>query len=272
MITFICHLRVDNDERLRNLQTILNYYSKYIPDSKFIIVEDDKTHNTKLNSLSWPKNTKLIFMENKSVWYKTKGLNIAAKHAESDIICQLDVDCIFNTESIIKTRDFLLANEDYQFAYPYNGYIIDLNYNFYRKFESVKYDYNFLLKNLPPINQLTLGYINNDISVRCTSDEHKGVGGIVMFKTDYYKKAGGYNEKFYCWGAEDNEIYERFEKLGYKHYRIHNVESIGFHLPHKNAIRHDNPFYQHNVNEFNKVKSLDKENLKKYISEWSMYV
>ena len=42
MITFICHLRIDNDERLRNLQTILNYYSKNIPDSKFIIVEDDK--------------------------------------------------------------------------------------------------------------------------------------------------------------------------------------------------------------------------------------
>ena len=150
MITFICHLRIDNDERLRNLRSILNYYIANIPDCKFVIVEDDLNHNNDLNFLkNYKNNVKLIFMENKSVWYKTKALNIAAKHAETDIICQLDVDCIFNIKSILKSRDFLLSNNDYQFAYPYNGYIIDINYNFYRKFESVKYDYKFLLDNLP---------------------------------------------------------------------------------------------------------------------------
>jgi hypothetical protein len=272
MITFICHLRLDNDDRLRNLKSILKYYTTNIPNCKFIIVEDDSKHNNDLKFLKeYKNNVKLVFMHNPNLWYKTKALNVGVKYAETEIVCQLDVDCIFNCESIVKCAEFLLSNDEYQFAYPYNGYIIDLGFDYYSLFEKSDYSYSKLIELLPPREKLTLGYGDENLIVRCTDTEHQGVGGIAMFKTSYYKKAGGYNEKFFCWGAEDNELIERLEKLGYKNYRITDKDSIGFHLPHRNAIRHNNPFYQYNVDEFNKVKSMNKQDLEKYIASWSMY-
>jgi hypothetical protein len=268
MITFFCHLRVDGQDRLRNLQSILNYYSKNIPGCKFVIVEDDIKHNTLLDNIKWPKGTALFFMENKGLWHKTRALNEAAKNSKTDLIVQLDIDCIFNYESIQKCADFLNSNEDYHFGFPYNGYIIDVNFNIYDKFEQEGFNYQTLMNCLPDKELLKLGYGNENLLVRCTNKEHLGVGGIVMFKKDYYLNNGGYNPNFYCWGCEDNEIVTRFHKLGLKDYRITDENSIGFHLPHRNAIRHDNPYYEHNRKELSKIENMNIDDMRNYIQNW----
>lgn len=272
MITFVSHLRIDNEDRLRNLQNIINFYSQNIEDVEFIFVEDDKVHNEQLKNIKWNKNTKFLFMENNGVWYKTKALNIAVKYCENDIVTQLDIDCIFNPNSIKECALKLKNNEEYHFGYPYNGYIIDIKPEFYNQFEKNNLSYDFLINCLPNIRDLKLKYDDENITVRCTNEEHQGVGGIAMFKTDIFKKLGGYNTNFYCWGAEDNEINYRFKKLGYNEYRINDLDSIGFHLYHKNAIRHGNPYYKDNVNEYNKIKDFDRVEMIEYIKKWNMYV
>ena len=54
LITFVTHLRYDHQDRLDNLQCILDFYSFYFPNSRFILVEDDKTHNSAFDKISWP--------------------------------------------------------------------------------------------------------------------------------------------------------------------------------------------------------------------------
>jgi hypothetical protein len=270
MITFFAHLRIDCPDRLKNLQTILNYYGNEFPDAKFIFVEDDKEHNKQLNppNIKYPKGrTSIMFMENPGPWHKTRALNYAVRKATTDIVIQLDVDCIFSSSAIKKCVEQLQNDPELHYGFPYNGYVIDLNYPIHDNFILTCYDYNSLLDVLPS-KKLPLSYSDENLLVRCTSGEHLGVGGMVVFKRKDYCENGGYNPNFVCWGGDDNEIDKRFIKLGLKSCRITDDEAICFHLPHKNAIRFENPYYKHNYEELDKVEKMNKEELISYISTW----
>jgi predicted glycosyltransferase involved in capsule biosynthesis len=269
MITFFSHLRVDGEDRLRNLQTVLNYYSKEFPEAKFIIVEDDASHNEKLNNIKWPKGSALYFLHNSGAWHKTKALNAAVNFSKTKYVIQLDIDCIFDHLAIKKCIQMLEDNDDVHYGFPYNGYVLDLNYHYHHNFINKDYDYDSILNNIPPLKDLPLGYADENLMVRCTNKDHLGVGGMVIFKKKHYCENGGYNPHFICWGGDDNEIDKRFIKLGLKSCRVVDDRSLCFHLPHSNAIRfQQNPYYNHNYKELAKMESMDIDQLKEYIAGW----
>ena len=76
------------------------------------------------------------------------------------------------------------------------------------------------------------------------------------------------NENFISWGYEDWERIRRVEKLGGT---IGRVKGVLYHLTHNRNSNSSssNPFYQFNGQEYNKIKSMDKEKLQKHISDWS---
>lgn len=266
-VTFVTHLRYDHDDRIKNLQTILNYYSSNIPNSKFIMVEDDSTHNEKFNNIVWPKGTSFFFIKNESYYYRTRALNYGIKKADTPIVVSLDTDCIVPIISFNKCVEQLL--NDATIAWPYNGYFIDVSYRLHNEFINSNYNYNIIYQQLPSNRQL--GYQNEDFSIRCTNTIHEGVGGIVMFNTKRFLEIGAYNERFICWGAEDNELFTRCEILEHKKYRDTDLDSICFHLFHTNALRNQHPFYQSNFEEAGKVSKMSKQELKEYIKTWNQF-
>jgi hypothetical protein len=271
MITFVTHLRYDNPDRLKNLETIINYYSANLLDIKFIFIEDDKEHNKAFDNFPFIKGiTSFNFIKNDHTYYRTRALNVGIKMATSDVVVSMDTDCIVPISSIKKCAKAL--REGATVAWPYNGYFIDTSLSIHDNFIKTSYDYDYLLSGLDKNYNLPLSSVyKNDYQVRCTSSDHLGTGGFVMFNRDLFIKAGGYNENFIGWGCEDNEIVTRLNKLEHKSYRDTEPESICFHLFHRNAQRAENPFFQHNSDEWDKIKKINKENLEQYISTWRQF-
>jgi predicted glycosyltransferase involved in capsule biosynthesis len=270
MITFVTHLRYDSPDRLKNLETVINYYSSNLLDVKFIFIEDDKEHHKAFDNFPFIKGiTSFNFVKNDHTYYRTRALNIGIKMAQSDIVVSLDTDCIVPIDSIKKCAKEL--RDGATVAWPYNGYFIDTSFETHNLFIRTHYDYNLLLSGLEENYQMPLSSSYKGYHVRCTSSDHLGTGGIVMFNKDLFIKTGGYNENFIGWGCEDNEIVTRLNKLNHKTYRDTNIKSICFHLFHRNAQRAENPFFQHNSNEWDKIKKINKEDLEKYISTWRQF-
>jgi predicted glycosyltransferase involved in capsule biosynthesis len=268
-ITFVTHLRYDNPDRLRNLQTILNYYSLNFPRSKFILVEDDKEHNKNFDNIVWPKKrTQFYFISNDGYYYRTRALNYGILKATTPVVVSLDTDCIAPVESINKCTEALLNNAT--IAWPYNGFFIDTSHLLHEHFIKNDFGFSSLKEQLPPVPtlQLSHSYAEDNFSIRCTNTVHQSVGGIVMFNRERFLEIGGYNEKFIAWGAEDNELCTRVKTLEHKSFRDEDIDSVCFHLFHNNAIRNNHPYYQSNFDEAALTGGMTKEELLCYISTW----
>ena len=148
--TFVTHLRYDHADRVKNLQTILNYYSIHCPGAKFIIVEDDANHNTNFDNVQWPIGTSYFLIKNKGPWHKTRSLNYGIKQSQTPIVIIMDTDCIVPISSLDKCIHTVKA--DATMTYPYNGYVIDVSHNIHDQFISSDYNYSILSKQLPAIN------------------------------------------------------------------------------------------------------------------------
>jgi hypothetical protein len=267
-ITFVTHLRYDNPDRVDNLQTMIDYYSNILPESKFIFVEDDKEHNVNFDGVKWKKNsTSFYFLKNEGIYHRTKALNYGFKQAKTPIVVSMDTDCIVPKNCILDCEKALL--EGTTAAWPYNGYFIDIDYNLKRFFKQTDLNYDVLIHNLENNLELPLCSVYKGYSIRCTSGKHLGVGGVVMFNKDLFLSIGGYNEEFIGWGAEDNEVTERLSKLEHKIYRQTDITSICFHLYHASAQRCDNPYYTHNGEVLAKIIRMNKEELLEHIKTWN---
>lgn len=264
MITFITHIRCDSEDRVNNLQTTLNYYSKNLPDSRFIIVEDDSEHNKLLDTVNWPKNTSAYLIKNNGFYHRTRALNFGISKVTTPICVSLDTDCIVPIDTIKDTAEALLQNNNIGIAWPYT-YVIDTPLYAHTSFKQGDYDYA-ILKSMVP-QQIHRESIFNDFRV-WTDIERPSVGGIVMFRTDNIKQVKGYNDKFIAWGYEDNELHYRIITLGYEEYRTKKDKDYCFHLRHSNTIRDNSPYYLQNHQEVTRVTGMNKDQIIEYIQTW----
>jgi predicted glycosyltransferase involved in capsule biosynthesis len=259
-ITFITHLRYDSDDRIKNFQVVLDYYSSMFSNAKFIIVEDDVRHNILIDSIKWPeKRTSYYLMENAGHYHRTRAFNEGIKMAKTDVVAILDTDCIATMPAIVECYEKLKTAE-YTMAWPYNGFVINVFPHIRDIFIHEKHEYNTLIKilnnNLTPL----VNFSNKDYTVW----SNRSVGGLVMFNRKKLIEAGGYNENFISWGYEDNEIEIRISKLGNKLYRHTDINSILFHFYHKNTIRSEHPYYASNHNEVTKITNMQLDQLIQY--------
>ena len=76
-------------------------------------------------------------------------------------------------------------------------------------------------------------------------------GGAVFANKEAYINAGMLNEKFYGWGPEDFELYERLKILGQK---IHRSDGLMFHLTHSRGSNSSFRSMEQNINT-NKIRT-----------------
>jgi predicted glycosyltransferase involved in capsule biosynthesis len=264
MITFITHIRYDSEDRLKNLQTVLTYYSMNLPDAKFILIQDDKQPCTHFNKIVWPKNTTMLFIKNEDFYYRTRALNFGIKHTQTPVCVSLDADCIVSIDAIKHISEKIISDNTIGIAWPYT-YVIDIPYSAHDEFVEGNYDYHLLANKIP--DNIHRESVFNDFRV-WTDIERPSVGGVVMFNTENLRRLKGYNEKFRAWGYEDNEIHHRVLKLGYSEYRTKTDKDYCFHLRHKNTIRDNSPYYISNHNEVTSVTNMTSDELENYIKSW----
>jgi hypothetical protein len=234
-ISVIIPLYVDHEDRLTNLNTLLNY------------LESVGIHNIFINEhfSETPKGGGAHHMATyigDAVYNKMKCVNEAFECCRGRIVAIWDVDVIFPKSSIYKTIELFNLGSDV--VYPYNG-------QFY---------------NVPKIefSNLWNGEINMSKCELCNPNSY---GGCVMIKREVFENGGKGNPNIQHVGFDDNEIYVRFYKLGYT---INRVDAPLFHMEHfrsETAVE-NTPYLNANMRIYNQICAMSKEQLINEITAW----
>jgi hypothetical protein len=208
--TLIIPLRVDSIVRLENMLMSINYMLKYFKIN--ITVLQAASYENDIVPRLIDKKVQYQFVEDyDTVFYRTKYLNRMTKESDTPYIGIWDADVIVPKEQIAEAVGKL--HEDYVISFPYDGHFYDTTDIIREQFW--KSGNIQTLKN----NQAKMGLIYG------TNTK----GGAIFVNREAYITAGMENEKFYGWGPEDFERYERWKGMDYK---IYQTEGPLYHLTH----------------------------------------
>jgi predicted glycosyltransferase involved in capsule biosynthesis len=245
-ISFLISLKIDSDDRLSNLDISVKNLSHHYPISEIIISEIDNISKIK-NRYGDINNCKHIFTKTEDFFNKQRAYNIAARESKNQIIALYDADIVMD-EKIVKQAYDLIDNHSADIIWPYNGFFYDVPKKFHKSIDENK----------------SIDCIN---IAECELFSRVSVGGVVFFKKEVFLNGGGGNENFKGAGWEDNEIYVRFKKLGYRRSRL-GVPI--FHLNHerKETSYNYNPHGRHNEIEFARIDRMEKSEILEEIKKW----
>lgn len=253
--TFIMPLRIESQDRLRNIIISLSYLLNNFK-TNVIIEEVDK--ESKFQKYVAPELEKLIddlssitliYEENGNpIFHRTRILNDMIMETTTDVVINYDTDVLFPISSYVKSYQMILS-EDYDLVYPYGQGTyqrkVHVDQDLIDKFISEGFSEESF-KNNP----------SNEIS---TSD----YGWAQFFNRKSYIDGGMENENFVSYGYEDNERPVRFEKLGYK---VGRVDDVIYHMEHVRTMNSwfTNPYIENNKNLYEFLKDMSSEDLKNY--------
>lgn len=272
-VTFIIPLRIDSDDRLRNIILSTSFLLNVF-DCKVIIKESDEMSKFNawakplIESISDTKNLTYIFEENgEDHFHRTRLLNEMILETTTEIVVNYDSDVILPVSSYVKSKKMLDSGE-YQIVYPYkfgekgerkvflNTKIEDENdLNNILKFPLVK---KFISNFDPEVLNESYAYAQN---VNGTGWAEYGM--VQFFSTQVYKDGYLENENFIAYAPEDVERHHRWNIFGYK---IGRVDNYAYHLEHKRTHNSwfNNPFMKKNNELWDYLKNLSKEELIEY--------
>jgi len=275
-ISFMIHVRIDVQDRLDNLEIVMDYYHSNCENVEFIIVNDDAKPDKRLKFLSERyKSSKFLFQENSGMYHRTRAFNQASKQTDRPFIIAHDTDVIIHPHNLVECKEFMRKNPILGGVYPYNGLFIhpsDKHKQTIKETKSVDFLQDMITEFLngrefnrdifPP------NYTNEDFLVAHNNSK----GGSNMYNHENWKVFKGYNPGFVGWGSEDDEIFHRVTTMGYKFDRFDVPQAIAWHLPHHNTVRDLEPYCTNNsrlcVNIQNNIKTLAK--MSEYIQSWEL--
>lgn len=197
--------------RMENLLMCVDFLLRHF-DTNITVLEASGYENKIVRKLL-DKKVKYLFMEDyDTVFYRTRYLNKMIQDADTPYIGIWDADVIVPESQIMDSVEKLRKGCD--MAYPYDGRFYDTT-EIIREIFLKTGKIQTLIKNT---GKMYLIY----------GDKLKG--GAVLANRNAYMEAGMENEKFYGWGPEDGERYERCNILNY---RIHLSKGCLYHLTHQ---------------------------------------
>lgn len=209
-VTFLIPIRIDSIVRLENLVICVKFLLDKF-DTNIIVLEASSYNNNLIKNLLPPIINYIFIKDNDPIFYRTKYLNSMTLRTTTPFVGIWDADVIIPYNQIIIAIDKL--REGYDIAYPYDGEFFDTS---------------SIIRELYIRNMNIQTLLNNkDKMGLIYGKEMKG--GAILVNKAAYKKAGMENLKFYGWGPEDFERYERWKILNYKIFRS---DGSLFHLTH----------------------------------------
>jgi predicted glycosyltransferase involved in capsule biosynthesis len=242
-VSFTIPIRIDSQERLENFILVVTYLTEKL-HTNIIILEDDKEQ--KLVFDNPPQNIKYIFQRNEDPFFhKTKLINQLCNESTTSIVAIYDCDILFSEEQYMTSAE-LIRNGLCDFCLPFNGHVYKVERMFIRNIMK-----ELSIRSFPKLSILP----------------YRARGGCVFYKKSSFIKGGMANERIKSWGCEDDEMIERFTKLGFI---VKTVNGCIYHLDHPRGINSSAafPLYEKNCNELKKIISLNKNELENYIKSW----
>lgn len=203
-ISIVIPIRIESKEREDNLHCAL----KYLLQSPFIYIDILEADKEQLFRFTPHERIRYRFIQDsKSVFYRTRYLNLLLKDALYPIVGVWDADVLIPERQLIAAVEYI--RKGCIMSFPYNG-----DFRFLEEQESrmIRTD----IKRLQHSQGKTLMW-------------RPSVGGAFLVNKRKYIEAGGENEGFYGWGPEDVERVKRMEILGLP---VARTQGVLYHLYH----------------------------------------
>lgn len=247
-VSFIVPVKIDQKNRLINLDILLKYLTKHFNTN--IIIGESDTKGYDNGVIKRMCKSYLFIHEETQFFNRMKVINKLASLVSTKILVIQDTDVLLPVGQYTEAADKII-NYGYDLVYPYDG-------NFYNVTENV-------VKRIS--KELSVNFIDPKT---CSNMRPEGnsVGGILFWNRDKFKECGGCNERFISWGFDDNEIYDRASILGKKICRCNGQLYHLRHSPSLNSLNGSHQYYKSNEQEWLKVKNMSKIELINYIKSW----
>jgi predicted glycosyltransferase involved in capsule biosynthesis len=254
--TFIVPIRIESDDRLRNVITTLCFLMSNF-DTNIIVHEVDKESIFKRDALpqieEYLENdisslTHIFEQSDSSSFHRQRVLNDMLMMTTTEVVVNYDCDILLSIESYISAYNLIL-NKEFDLVYPYGHG-----------------DYQ---KQIFANDELVSDFLNREFDFKILEKKSKifmsDYGFVQFFNRQVYIDGGMENENFIAYAPEDKERFYRFTTLGYNVGRIDNVV---YHLEHSRGHNSwmNNPHMQNNNDLWNKIQKMSKEQLKEYYS------
>lgn len=265
-LTILFHVRIDTEERSRNLKIITDYYRKNFFNYKNIFIEDDNQINVP-DIIELTEDDTYVFSKSTDQWQKCAAFNRGIILAKSELIAFHDLDAIIPAEQLLEAINQLTADKSAGLVYPYNGLFLCINKQIKDHF-AITLDITDIIKYFP--NNLQVNSNDGNVLVGSRSS----VGGCVLGRRDNIIKANGYNPNFKGWGYEDNEFPRRVHVMGYSVSKLGSSKAALWHMPHEGpgaSPKVENPYHEQNRQICSFVETSTKEEVKHYTNtSWSL--
>ena len=265
--TFIIPLRIETEDRMRNIVTTLIYLTRLF-DTNIIVKEVDKESiylkeiRPLLEQALEPEMLTCINhifeQSDEFTFHRTKILNDMLWMVDTPVVANYDSDIILPLESYINATNMISkgwvhpdakGGKPVKIVYPY-GY--------------GDYQWQCHVGDKEVTNFINSGFNFEYFNGHMRQWDAK-YGFCQFFCTETYKKLGGENENFVAYGYEDDERYFRFNLLS----SVARLNEYVFHLEHgrtKNSW-FNNPYCEDNKKLWENLKVKGKESLLKYYKE-----
>ena len=260
--TFIIPIRIESNDRLRNIITVLCYLNSAF-DTNIIVKEVDT--DSKFDKQALPQiteycgdvsNINYIFEQSDDpLFLREKILNEMLILTKTKVIVNYDCDMILPIDTYLESYRRIMEDKS-DMIYPYGegrGYLSKVN----------------------TTDTLVSDFLNDDdydlsILKRSSVPDNAGYGWIQFLSRDVYFEGGMENENFMGSAPDDYERHHRFKTLGY---RVHRINSEVFHLEHARGMNSypqsmsQHPYWQHNWDLWWYLEKCNKEQLLEYYSK-----
>jgi hypothetical protein len=183
-------------------------------------------------------------------FHRTKFLNEMCRMSDTPIVVNFDCDVILPPLQIYLAVEAIRGGSD--MVYPYDG-----------RFARV--DRKAWFKEME--KRLDVGFFKDTVFKGMRREDALSVGGCVFVNKDSFIKSGMENENFISWSPEDAERYHRWQVLGFK---VERINGVLYHMDHwvgaNSSDKH--PHADQGRREWQMVKSMNKNQLQKYVSTW----
>ncbi len=257
--TFIIPIRIESEDRMRNVVTVLAYLLKNF-DTKVILKEVDVESvfedqvlpqiedflGDNINNL-----THVFEKSDDPVFYRMKILNEMIDMADTKVIANYDCDVLFKKETYLESVKMILDGFDLVYPYGFGNYQKQVFINDEGVSEFINEDFDF------------------EVLDRKSRMYDAQYGHVQFVNRKSYILAGMENENFRGSSPEDKERFYRFDKMGYS---VGRIDDIVYHLEHSrganswpNSVQ-GNPYMKQNFDEWEKIQNMTGHQLRSYYS------
>jgi hypothetical protein len=261
-VSVVISVQIDSSDRLRNLKLFLKYFETFFVNYEIIVVEQDSASQIDLLLKEMP-GVVHYFVESDICHSRGRNLDLGAQLSERKYLLLSDLDCFVHPSAIERALSMIADGSD--FVWPFNGITVQIRSGAITD----DLDFGLLLQKMPYFPKLyeirPPDYDQAEIEPMYGTMFWDTTGGLLCCIRQKFFMAGAFNENFLSYGGEDEEFYHRVHKLGYKCNRVDGVNL--FHFEHmRNLSSVKNNFYGAQINELERVKAMDAQDLRRYVN------